>query len=41
MSPIPAPAPLRRAILRVVFSPAGLLCGFVLLLIATCPGARG
>lgn len=41
MSPIPCPTPLRRTILRLVFSPMGLLCGFVVLLIATCPGARG
>lgn len=41
MSPIPSPTPLRRTLCRLLFSPAGLLFGFVLLLIATCPGARG
>ena len=41
MSPIPSPTPLRRKLGRLLFSPAGLLFGFVLLLIATCPGARG
>lgn len=41
MSPLPSPTPLRRALLRVVFSPAGLLFGFVVLLLVTCPGARG
>lgn len=41
MSPLPSPTPLRSLLLKVVFSPAGLLCGFVVLLIATCPGARG
>lgn len=41
MSPIPSPTPLRRKLSRLLFSPAGLLFGFVLLLIATCPGARG
>lgn len=41
MSPLPSPTPLRRALLRVIFSPAGLLCGFVALIIVTCPGARG
>jgi hypothetical protein len=41
MSPIPSPTPLRRRLSRLLFSPAGLLFGFVLLLIATCPGARG
>jgi len=41
MSPIPSPTPLRRTIARLLFSPAGLLCGFVVLLIFACPGARG
>lgn len=41
MSPIPSPTPLRRAVARILFSPAGLLFGFVVLLIATCPNARG
>ena len=41
MSPIPSPTPLRRRLARVLFSPAGLLFGFVVLLIVTCPGARG
>lgn len=41
MSPIPSPTPIRRTVLRMLFSPAGLLFGFVVLLIATCPGARG
>lgn len=41
MSPIPSPTPLRRRLARLLFSPVGLLCGFVVLLIATCPGARG
>lgn len=41
MSPIPSPTPIRRTVLRILFSPAGLLFGFVVLLIATCPGARG
>lgn len=41
MSPIPSPTPLRRVAARLLFSPAGLLFGFVVLLIATCPGARG
>lgn len=41
MSPLPSPTPIRRAFLRVVFSPVGLLCGFVVLLLVTCPGARG
>lgn len=41
MSPIPSPVPLRRRLARILFSPAGLLCGFVVLLIVACPGARG
>lgn len=41
MSPIPSPAPLRRTVARILFSPAALLFGFVVLLITTCPGARG
>lgn len=41
MSPIPSPAPLRRAFLRALFSPGSLLFGFVVLIIITCPGARG
>lgn len=41
MSPLPSPTPVRSAILRMVFSPTGLLLGFVVLLIVTCPGARG
>lgn len=41
MSPIPSPTPLRRTLARLLFSPAGLLFGFVVLLITTCPGARG
>ncbi len=41
MSPLPSPSPLRRAFVRALFSPAGLLFGFVVLLIVTCPGARG
>ena len=41
MSPLPSPRPIRQKILRAMFSPIGLLCGFVVLLIATCPGARG
>lgn len=41
MSPIPSPTPLRRTIARLLFSPAALLLGFVVLLITTCPGARG
>ena len=41
MSPLPSPTPMRRTFLRILFSPAGLLCGFVVLLITTCPGARG
>lgn len=41
MSPIPSPAPLRRRLARVLFSPASLLFGFVVLIIVTCPGARG
>ena len=41
MSPIPNPPPLGRSVARFVFSPAGLLFGFVALLIVTCPGARG
>lgn len=41
MSPLPSPTPLRRVFLRMVFSPAGLLFGFVVLLLVTCPGARG
>lgn len=41
MSPIPSPTPLRRKLGRLLFSPAGLLFGFVMLLIVTCPGARG
>ena len=41
MSPLPCPTPLRRAILRKLFSPAGLLLGFVVFIITTCPGARG
>lgn len=41
MSPLPSPAPLRRSILKVMFSPLGLFCGFVLIIMATCPGARG
>lgn len=41
MSPLPSPTPLRRALLRALFSPIGLLCGFVVLIIVTCPGARG
>jgi hypothetical protein len=41
MSPLPNPTPIRRTILRIVFSPAALLCGFIVLVISTCPGARG
>jgi len=41
MSPLPSPVPLRRAILRMLFSPASLLLGFVVFIITTCPGARG
>lgn len=41
MSPLPSPTPVRNAIVRMIFSPIGLLCGFVVLLITTCPGARG
>lgn len=41
MSPLPNPTPIRHAILRIVFSPAALLCGFIVLVISTCPGARG
>ncbi len=41
MSPIPSPVPFRRTALRTLFSPMGLFVGFVVLLISTCPGARG
>lgn len=41
MSPVPSPIPLRIAFARMLFSPPSLLLGFVVLLIATCPGARG
>ncbi|MFM9059495.1 MAG: hypothetical protein ACKOSQ_10290 [Planctomycetaceae bacterium] len=41
MSPLPSPTPVRNVIVRLVFSPIGLLCGFVVLLITTCPSARG
>lgn len=41
MSPLPNPAPVRHAILRTLFSPTGLLLCFVVLVIFTCPGARG
>lgn len=41
MSPVPSPVPLRRTLSRVLFSPTGLLFAFVVLLITTCPGARG
>lgn len=41
MSPLPSPSPLRRSIARIVFSPAGLLFGFVAMVIVACPGARG
>lgn len=41
MSPLPSPTPVRSAILRVIFSPMTLLLGFVVFVIATCPGARG
>lgn len=41
MSPLPSPTPLRRSIARVMFSPLGLLFGFVVLIMITCPGARG
>ena len=40
MSPLPSPTPVRTALLRMIFSPTGLLLGFVVLIIATCPGAR-
>lgn len=40
MSPVPSPTSLRHRLARVLFSPAGLLCGFVVLLIVMCPGAR-
>lgn len=41
MSPIPSPTPLRRVFARLLFSPASLLFGFVVLIVVTCPGARG
>lgn len=41
MSPIPSPVPLRRTVARLLFSPTGLLFAFVVLLLTTCPGARG
>lgn len=41
MSPLPSPTPVRSALLRMIFSPTGLLLGFVVLIIATCPNARG
>lgn len=41
MSPVPSPVPLRRKLSRFLFSPTGLLFAFVVLLITTCPGARG
>jgi len=40
MSPLPSPAPLRRSIARILFSPAGLLFGFLAIVIVACPGAR-
>lgn len=40
MSPLPSPSPLRRSIARILFSPAGLLFGFLAIVIAACPGAR-
>ncbi|MFM8792883.1 MAG: hypothetical protein ACKON8_09435, partial [Planctomycetota bacterium] len=40
MSPLPSPSPLRRSIARIVFSPAGLLFGFLAIVIVACPGAR-
>lgn len=41
MSPVPSPMPLGRSLARILFSPPSLLVGFVVLLIGTCPGARG
>lgn len=41
MSPIPSPTPMRRTVLRFVFSPTVLVCSFVLFLIVVCPNARG
>ena len=41
MSPVPSSFPLRRKVSQFLFSPTGLLVGFVVLLIATCPNARG
>lgn len=41
MSPLPSPIPLRHRLARLLSSPASLLFGFVVLLILTCPGARG
>ncbi|MFM7107054.1 MAG: hypothetical protein ACKOZU_00335 [Planctomycetaceae bacterium] len=41
MPRLPLPAPVRRAIVGMMLSPAGLMCGFVVLLLVTCPGARG
>lgn len=41
MSPVPSPMPLGRSFARILFSPPSLLLGFVVLLIGTCPGARG
>jgi hypothetical protein len=41
MSPLPSPTPLRRTVLRMLFSPGSLLFGFVVLIITMCPGARG
>ena len=41
MSPVPLPRRVRSTILRMMFSRTGLLCGFVVLVIFTCPGARG
>lgn len=41
MSPLPNPAPTRYALLRVLCSPTSLLLYFVVIVIVTCPGARG
>lgn len=35
------PANTRRSVLRLICSPGGLAVGFVVLLVATCPGSRG
>jgi hypothetical protein len=41
MSPVPEQIPRRISFARVLCSPPSLLLGFVVLLIVTCPGARG